>query len=195
LDAAPWFFLLGTAGVLVIHLILQQQYLTHDDIFFKYTADGTRALGLANHVNGRFLPGGIFQFFGEIGLDLFEYSLLLRFFAYAALTAFAFVFVDRLRSHTATLDKVICVLLIVAHPYNITALSNANNLVNAAIAYCSLTVAILLFGSNRSPLRLALVMVALAVTLSSYQTYIYYFFVFVGAYFLFRDATWRQTLQ
>lgn len=194
LDTAPWILLLGTAGVLVFHLILQQQYLTHDDIFFKYTADGSRALALANHVNGRFLPGGVFQVFREIGFDLFEYSLLLRLVAYAALMTFAFVFVDRLRPHTPPLDKAICVLLIVAHPYNITALSNVNNLVNATIAYGSLTVAVSLFGSTRSPLRLGLITVALVVTLSSYQTYIYYFIVFVGAYFLLRDATWRRTL-
>ena len=193
-EIAPWALLLGTCGVLAWYFVVQQQYLSHDDIFFKYTADGSHALALANHVNGRFLAGAVFRLFDAIGFDLFDYALLLRSVAYAALTAFAYVFVDRLRPATPPVDKALCVLLIIAHPYNITAMSNANNLINATLAFGSLTTAILLFASNRSPLRLVLASIALLVTLCSYQTYIYYFLVFVGAYFLFRDATWRRTL-
>jgi len=153
-----------------------------DDLFFRQTDDGTYGLALASYVNGRFIPGGVFQFVSATGNEIHAYWTAIQLIAFLAVACFSVLFVDRMNVPLSWIETFALSGVIAAFPYMLNLLANKNNAVNATIAYACVSAAIYCFSALKGKWRIVLTTIFLFACIASYQTTIYYFIVFVVGY-------------
>ncbi len=181
----------GVATIAVVFLILVTVYLNSfgtlaaDDIFFKYSTNGSYFLALANYVNGRLVPAVLFQFLSIAGIEISEIWNFLQITAFIGFATLAYVFVVCLNTKLSRLETLALASIIVALPYNLVLLINKNNALNATAGFLFIAAAIFLYSKNTGVKRVILPAVFLFLTASSYQTTIYYFIIYIFSYYLF----------
>lgn len=192
--SSPWPMIAILAALNIVFRFNQFEYLSADDLFFKHAEAGTSSLALANYINGRFVAGGLIHTLAMFDENYFRFSFALQIFAYLAFGLFAYTFVSRLRSEASSLEQTICAAIIVLHPYSIAFFSNKINYVNAIAVFAALSAAIYFYSNNGRISRTLLTAFCLCLVIGSYQTSIYFFPVFVCAYLLFQEESWRAIL-
>lgn len=165
-----------------------------DDVFFGQAIHGTYDLALANYVNGRFIPGAVFQLLVAVGIEIHHIWTALQLVAIGSIAAFSVVFVTRLALPLTYLEILTFSGLIAAFPYMVNLIANKNNAVNATLAYAAAAAAVYFHGKLRGWGRVAVPAFFLFVCVSSYQTTVYYFVVFVFGLQIFHGADRRDTL-
>jgi hypothetical protein len=165
-----------------------------DDVFFSQARHGTYDLALASYVNGRFVPGAIFQILAASGIEIHRIWTALQFLAVASVAAFSVTFVTRLSLPLSRLETFAFSGLIAVFPYAINLIANKNNAINATLAYAAAGGAIYFHSRLKGWGRVAVPACFMFVCVSSYQTTVYYFVVFVIGLQMFCDADRRQTL-
>lgn len=182
---------IGAATIATVFLILVAVYrnsfgtLAADDIFFKYSTNGSYFLALANYVNGRFVPGLLLQFLSIAGIEISEIWDFLQITAFIGIATLAYVFVVCLNTNLSRLETLVLTSIVAALPYNLVLLINKNNALNATAGFFFITAAIFLYSRNTGAKRVILPTLFLFLTASSYQTTIYYFVIFLFSFHLF----------
>lgn len=190
----------GIATITVIALILALIYrnilatYTADDIFFKYTANGSYSLALASYVNGRFVPGLLFQLLSVAGIEISTVWGGLQCAAFIAIATLSYVFVTCLNINLSRIETLTITSIIAFLPYNFVLLVNKNNALNATAAYFLIAASILLYTKCTGIRRVIYPALLLFLTASSYQTTIYYFITFIFSFHLFSNIEKKEVI-
>lgn len=191
---------IGVASIAVVFLILVAVYrnsfgtLAADDIFFKYSTNGSYFLALASYVNGRFVPGSLFQLLSIADIEISEIWDFLQYTALIGIATLAYVFVAYLNTNLSRLETLVLASIIAVLPYNLVLLINKNNAFNATAGFFFIAAAIILFSRNTGAKKVILPATFLFLTAASYQTTVYYFIIFILSFYLFNGMKKKEVL-
>lgn len=165
-----------------------------DDIFHKYTDRVTYSLALVNYVNGRFVPGAIYQLLAWAGIDYEPYWTAMQAAAMVSLASLAYVFVTCLCLKLSRFENFALMSVVAFIPYLVIILINKNNALSATISCVAISSAIFFYSRSVGISRVVIPGIFLFLTISIYQTTSYYFIVFVISYHLFNGETRNAVL-